>query len=70
MRAIIGSSISRMLFAALTMFAVTATAAVAQEASGKFTLAKEVRWDLRCSQAGEYTLPRNAARRGMSSTLK
>jgi len=55
MRPIIGSSISRMLFAALTVFAVSAIPAVAQEASGKFTLAKEVRWGAAVLPAGEYT---------------
>jgi hypothetical protein len=55
MRPIIGSSISRMLFAALTVFAVSAIPTVAQEASGKFTLAKEVRWGAAVLPAGEYT---------------
>jgi hypothetical protein len=55
MRPIIGSSISRMLFAALTVFAVSAIPTVAQEASGKFTLAKEVRWGSAVLPAGEYT---------------
>jgi hypothetical protein len=55
MRPIIGSSISRMLFTALTVFAVSAIPAVAQEASGKFTLAKEVRWGSAVLPAGEYT---------------
>jgi hypothetical protein len=55
MRPIIGSSISRMLFAALTVFAVSAIPAVAQEASGKFTLAKEVRWGSAVLPAGDYT---------------
>jgi len=44
-----------MLFAALTVFAVSAISAVAQEASGKFTLAKEVRWGSAMLPAGEYT---------------
>ena len=55
MRFTIGSSVPRMLFAALTLLTLSAIPAVAQEASGKFTLAKEVRWGSAVLPAGEYT---------------
>jgi hypothetical protein len=55
MRFTIGSSIPKMLFAAFTVLALSAAPAVAQEASGKFTLAKEVRWGSAVLPAGDYT---------------
>jgi len=55
MRFTIGSSVPKMLFAALTALTLSAVPAVAQDATGKFTLAKEVRWGSAVLPAGEYT---------------
>ncbi len=55
MRFTTGSSVSKMLFAVLAVLTLSTIPAVAQEASGKFTLAKEVRWGSAVLPAGEYT---------------
>jgi len=44
MRFTIGSSVPKMLFAAVTGLGLLSAPALAQDAAGKFTLTKEVRW--------------------------
>jgi hypothetical protein len=55
MRFTISSSIAKLLFAVVTVLGVASVPAMAQDASGKFTLAKEVRWGTAVLPAGEYT---------------
>jgi hypothetical protein len=55
MRFTISSSIAKLLFAVVTVLGVASVPAMAQGASGKFTLAKEVRWGTAVLPAGEYT---------------
>ncbi len=50
-----GISITKLLLAVATLLSLSASSAVAQEASGKFTLAKEVRWGGAVLPAGDYT---------------
>lgn len=55
MRFTIGSSVTRLLFAAVIALVVSSIPAAAQQASGKFTLSKDVRWGSAVLPAGEYT---------------
>jgi hypothetical protein len=55
MRFTIGSSLSKLLFAAATMLSLSSAPAAAQQGSGKFTLAKDVRWGGAVLPAGEYS---------------
>jgi len=55
MRFTSSSSIAKLLFAVVTVLGVASVPAMAQDASGKFTLAKEVRWGTAVLPAGEYT---------------
>ena len=55
MRFTVSSSIAKLLFALVTVLGVASVPAMAQDASGKFRLGKEVRWGTAVLPAGEYT---------------
>jgi len=55
MRFTVSPSITKLLFAMVTVLGVAWVPAMTQDASGKFTLAKEVRWGTAVLPAGEYT---------------
>ena len=54
MRFTIDSSINRLFFSAIMLLAVSFVPATAQDALGKFTLAKAVHWGRAVLPAGEY----------------
>jgi hypothetical protein len=55
MRFTIGRLVPRLFLAVTTLLSLSAISARGQEASGKFTLAKEVRWGGAVLPAGDYT---------------
>lgn len=50
-----GNSVNKWLFAAIGVLALFPASAVASEASGKFTLTREVHWGTIVLPAGDYT---------------
>jgi hypothetical protein len=50
-----GNSVNKWMFAAISVLALFPASAVASEASGKFTLTREVRWGSIVLPAGDYT---------------
>lgn len=50
-----GGSWKKFVFMSLTAFSLLPTAAVAEDARGKFTLAREIRWGSAVLPAGDYT---------------
>jgi hypothetical protein len=55
MRFTLGSSLAKLFFAVAIGLGLASHPAVAQEAAGKFTLAKDIRWGGAVLPAGEYT---------------
>jgi hypothetical protein len=55
MRFTIARSVTKLFLGVVTLLSLSASPAVAQDASGKFTLTKEVRWGGAVLPAGDYT---------------